>query len=138
MNIDFKLTSLIPSRSWNVRERNKQLIVPCLETRNFRYILTTHSKSKCLEVCKKIPKTHYRLEIIFGIYTRYQQIDFLVKGKLECQKDIHFKTQPWTNALPTELQKPLPLYFTGITIYTYILALKLTLKLIHLLYRCYR
>ena len=29
------------------------------------------------------------LKIIFGIYTLCQQ-----EGKFECQKDIHFKTQP--------------------------------------------
>ena len=34
------------------------------------------------------------LKIIFGIYTRCQQIDFLKQGKFECQKDMHFKTQP--------------------------------------------
>ena len=34
------------------------------------------------------------LRIIFGICTRCQQIDFLKQGKLEGQKDIHFKTQP--------------------------------------------
>ena len=31
------------------------------------------------------------LKIIFGIYTRCQQIDLLKKGKFECQKDIHLK-----------------------------------------------
>ena len=34
------------------------------------------------------------LNIIFGIYTRCQQIDVLKQGKFECQKDIRFKTQP--------------------------------------------
>ena len=32
--------------------------------------------------------------LMFGIYTRCQQIDYLKQDKLECQKDIHFKTQP--------------------------------------------
>ena len=42
----------------------------------------------CVCACVVIPvKYKGILKIIYGIYTRCQQIDFLKQGKFECQKD---------------------------------------------------
>ena len=78
--------------------------------------------------------TYFIQKIIFDIYTRCQQIDFLKWGKcVECQKDIHFKIQPGPVAAPYFIHNrvasslffrykgpELEIWSMGVTLYTLI------------------